>query len=323
MSGAKWRVLFDNKEYHRCLNVIVRHFFAHSLGSCYENGAIDGVEMKRAQNAIELANVYDLSDTKNLLNMRFQSIYSPKDIGISRILYFIARDNASPAKVSELVHDYSEFDGIVRYITMFRNAWSHHRNIQNERVWCLLLHGLLMRLQEITNHSDLDEEISTIQQLAYTLAEYKNPSEAISSEVPVEKDTFKESIGDRLEKIESSISRLSTQISQQPNLLTDEPSDEADDLRQIDVPDAIEVQLYKIRNQIEYENESNVDYPGPAANILQSSIINEIIEFKPRTLERFQELPEFLWAFKKNQTSMLLQIQRWGDTIQSVLNKLN
>ena len=85
--------------------------------------------------------------------------------------------------------------------------------------------------------------------------------------------------------------------------------------------DLLRQRLSKIRNQIEYENEFDINYPGPDANILKSSIIDQILEFNVCTVARMTQLPEFLWAMKSYTKSMDSQLETWADKIQNVLEQ--
>ena len=82
-------------------------------------------------------------------------------------------------------------------------------------------------------------------------------------------------------------------------------------------------ELLKIRNKIEYENEHKPDWPGPAANILQISIIEEILKIRPKNHKEFTEMSEFKWRAEKNSNTMLHDLDKWWPKINSVIEKTN
>ena len=81
--------------------------------------------------------------------------------------------------------------------------------------------------------------------------------------------------------------------------------------------------LLKMRNEIQFENEFNVNWPGPTANILQKSIIEEVLQIKPLDIEGYKALPEFKWHLENNPVLMINYLEIWWPKINEVIKNIN
>lgn len=330
ITQINWKSAFSNRDNQIILSRLVRTYLVSTLDLCFKNGAFDRNELNRIAGTFKVAAEADYSDTIRLLNVRLHTIYSEKTISIFNVLRFMVDDLTADDNIHQKLWEFREFDGVARQISVYRNAWSHHTKMVAGGGWELLLGGLLFRLCDLVQNENNSASVNQMRKLALQLCEkimIKNSScdtpsiTEENNEISHNQFLFSE-IKEIREDIGSifSMLKVADQIGEASNLDEVASRDEAVD-QDVKSQDLLRQRLSKIKNQIEYENEFDINYPGPDANILKSSIIDQMLEFNVCTIARMSQLPEFLWAMKSYKKSMDSQLETWADKIQNILEQ--
>ena len=336
--STAWKNIFnDNGECQKALSRLVRNYITYTINLCRKYGAIDKEEYQEIYDKFRESEDDDYAEAVKLANTKITTIYYSYPIFISQVLRIISRDNNGNIEIKKLLLEYQEFENIPRQISYYRNAWAHNRHITSNGAWPQLLVGLLTRLCEIVEDDKNKKDCKLINDIAMKVFNSDNINRRDEQTTKdrgfrENEDSSTESILQLLENINLRLDgfsdKLETKTTTANNLVLDtkiteeDSSDKYEALETNLTPEEnLRQQLKIIRNQIEYENEFNLHYPGPAANILQGSIIDDILRDRPQNIDEFKRLPNFVWAWKHHEKSMEIQLRDGWERIDSLLVK--
>jgi len=336
--NSAWKNIFnDNGECQKALSRLVRDYIIDTINQCRKYGAIDKEENQRICDTFQTSEINDYAETVKLVNTKISTIYFPHTIFISQVLRQIKRDSRENIEIKKLFLEYQEFENIPRQISYYRHAWAHNRDISSSGAWTQLLVGLLTRLCEIVGNDKNTEDCDLIHDVAVSMLKLDNTINVDTHStkgpqvVEIKQDVVKlilqmlENINLRLDRfggaLEAKNITVGSQTTNTKDLGDEHPGKNEESEDDLTPEELLAQQLKKIRNQIEFENEFNLHYPGPAANILQGPIIDDILKNRPQNIDEFKRLPNFVWAWKHHEKSMEIQLRDGWERIDSLLVK--
>ena len=336
--STAWKNIFnDNGECQKALSRLVRNYTTYAINQCRKYGAIDKEEYQLICEKFRDSEDDDYAEAVKLANTKINTTYSSYPIFISQILRMISRDNNANIEIKKLLLEYQEFENMPRQISYYRNAWAHNRHITSNGAWSQLLVGLLTRLCEIVEDDKNKKDCKLINDIAMKVFNSDNMNRQDEQTLKnrgfrENEDSSTELIFQMLENINLRLDGFSDMLETKTitanKLVLDKKITEEDSSNKYEAPETnltpeenLRQQLKIIRNQIEYENELNIHYPGAAANILQGSIIDDILKNRPQDIEEFKLLPNFIWAWKYHEASMEIQLRDKWEKIYSLLTK--
>lgn len=320
-----WKKIFSDSDLQKKLSGLVRGYLVKTLDECFKNGAFDRSELNRVANLFKNAPLEDYSETNRLVHMRISTVFAAHPISIANALRKSAEDIDADELIRKRLWEYREFDGIARQIALYRNAWSHHLSIENKYSWELLLSALIIRLCELGEDDKNQKSVNSLRDVSKSLLFHPDGNIVLSAVSEKDKDFYdkasrSETTDATLGSIDKKVDLLTTLIlDQRESRNTNDIGTSEDEEGPLSSGEALSQKLRKIRNQIEYEYEFDINYPGPDANVLKASIVDEIIDFDAKTLKQVRRLPEFEWSYREHAKSMEMQLRAWGDRIERAL----
>jgi hypothetical protein len=344
----KWRNIFGDLAIHGAISELTLENVKTAIHTCFHEGTINQEEILRLSGIIGDLNKYDFSITWKQVSLECRPAWDSPPLRLPLLLRETALKATAKNKfeLTAFSHRFFEFRNLIQQLITYRNKWSHSEQI-DETGWNFLLGSLLLRLIEICDADDFQsEKVDLIRQSAFELIAhsileepYGTVAKMLSSQLtPTETENNSEqsSMEDRLLQ---EIKTINLKIDQALRPMPFSPSSELLEEAQIEDEDLgiddqvftsnsltselAKQQLLKIRNQIEHENEFNVDWPGPGANIMQLSIIEDMMKFKPNDLEAWRSMPQVEWHYRENQVVMDNQLETWWPKINAIIERVN
>jgi hypothetical protein len=344
---SNWRDIFSILKINQSVSHLILENIKFVFNFIYENKYMSDISYLEFNETISGGmNKHDISEVISLVYQKIRSNSSGELKSIKQTLMEMLKASFSSIdrkKIESIYLNFKELDGLTRQLQMYRNVWAHPSGEITDSGWNFLLSGLLLRLLEVNMVNNFSSENSElIRQTSFNLIEktiMEEPSGLLKNYISKnisEKHINTEDIehSENLETIIEKINGLSLQISSLNNTYNDD-TESIDDQEILDDLNtnvnvrnfySIEVarqELLKIRNKIEYESEHKPDWPGPAANILQISIIEEILKMRPKNHDDFIEMPEFKWRSEKNRNIMVYDLEKWWSKIEAIIEKIN
>ena len=347
MIVSTWRDVFGILKINQSVSQLILENIKFVFNFIYENKYMSDMSYLELNETISGGmNQHDITEVISLVYKKIRSNPTGEYKSIKQILMEMLKtftSNNNRDKIESIYFNYKELDGLTRQLQMYRNVWAHPSEEITDSGWNFLISGILLRLLEVNMVNQFSsEKTELIRQSAYSLLKktimeepsgqlkgfisenFSNPN--IKTEDTENSENF-ETIIEKINGLSLQISSLNKRSDQDDESNDDQESDndleKKANVRSFFSIEVARQELLKIRNKIEYENEHKPDWPGPAANILQISIIEEILKIRPKNHKEFTEMSEFKWRAEKNSNTMLHDLDKWWPKINYVIEKTN
>ena len=343
-----WRDIFGDIAVHGAISELSLENIKSAIYLCFSEGALSKEEILRLSEHLKALNKNDFSEIRKQLALECQPNWSEPPLRVSKLLQATANRASSEARAELLAYSYRffEFQSVINQLAIYRNKWSHSVEI-DETGWNFLLGGLMLRLIEICDCEDSEiPKTDLIRESAFELIAssvleepYGTVLQSISTHVAFEKIKNHNETQQPDDAVLSELRTISSKLDQalRSTIVSHSQSTYAEtDLDDVDLAlnehkviptyltkELAKQHLLKIRNQIEHENEFNNKWPGPGANILRLSIIEEMMKFRPMDLEAWRGLPEVKWNYAEHPKVIDDQLETWWPKIMSIIQRVN
>ncbi len=329
MSLKGWRDIFGDTNVNDALCALVKDNIESYAQKAFKSRKITETEFSEFKLRLIHTSENDLTSIKDLLKHKFTQVsYGARTNNFFYLLGSLDEKNR-----------YVEFERLVFCLVTYRNHWSH-QNRHEETGWGILLSGLLLRMLELNLSEKFDTlKIETIRSAAYELLNL-TVSEDPYKELETKKD------GDEVQtdnqqkwaiglerKMDEILDGVTKIVAKKAGIfeLTDQGLSNQD-MKETELEitgsltgitfEVASQRLLKIKNKIQYENEEMIDWPGPAANILNLNVIEEIKTFKPVDKEAFGSMPEVKKVQKISSKYYDIQTEDWWKKISKILKEI-
>ena len=311
-----WKKIFESSIQSAIVECALTTY-VRQLKFLYTENLVSESTFREQSEAVAFILGKDLTNLLRFFRTRLprEGEFSDRDLkGIFQAVFFESKNLIPQPKKLDLesrMRKLIECETTLLTLKEARNVYAHEVSFDRSAAWNQMVTGAAIYFFEI---ADVPDKYNTlINELIDT--SFSSQKKMDESSVANPRDKDKEAVGasESLDSLLSDVAEIKNIINRQGGgAFPDE-----NDLELISEAQ-LELELHIIREKIN-DKYGGSNWPGPMANLCQRSIINQILEFKPRDLETALRLPDVAWRVHKNAYLIKLQVNIFGDEINNML----